>query len=526
MDLTSIAGEKGDSLFVPVDGSGLTPLSMIDATTGATDGTPEQRSGANAYDITYTYDPVGNRLTKTEGGAATTYTYDEANQIQTEQTPSQISTFTFDANGNLQVENAGGQLTTYSWDIENMCVGIALPNGTLNTFAYDGDFARREAGDSSEHVKLVNDLDNVLLETDTTGTTQVAYTLEPTGGVYPFVSLRAGSERREWGNLISQRRSGATAWHLFDALGSTERLTGFDQSAIAEYMHKAFGLTTVLSGSSANRYTWIGRLGYRWEPDARQYDVRRRRLSPDTGRWLNPDPLRIAPDALRSLPREETQCVPGKSVAKMWAGPYAYVRNSPLILVDPAGLQQLCGKWALEFSVPTELPTLYLLLDVSVGICVEPCWLKDRSECTPGHKWRHSVKLCLDLGVHLGAGFKYSVPDVKEIEKLYEIIRFLTGGIPVPPSSCAKCPTHPITVTVECTASIRACLPYFGLCGECSASVTTQVWPGWEFQGFSGGCKYGQKRTLWPTDGIPGGGSELSFTCGGTAHGCVTLGGC
>jgi len=34
--------------------------------------TREQRSGANAYDITYTYDPVGNRLTQVSSGAATT----------------------------------------------------------------------------------------------------------------------------------------------------------------------------------------------------------------------------------------------------------------------------------------------------------------------------------------------------------------------------------------------------------------------------------------------------------------------
>ena len=52
--------------------------------------TRERRSGANAYDITYTYDPVGNRLTKIEGGATTTYSYDAANQIETEETPSQI----------------------------------------------------------------------------------------------------------------------------------------------------------------------------------------------------------------------------------------------------------------------------------------------------------------------------------------------------------------------------------------------------------------------------------------------------
>jgi len=38
--------------------------------------TRERRSGANAYDTTYTYDGVGNRLTKVESGAITTYSCD------------------------------------------------------------------------------------------------------------------------------------------------------------------------------------------------------------------------------------------------------------------------------------------------------------------------------------------------------------------------------------------------------------------------------------------------------------------
>jgi YD repeat-containing protein len=46
--------------------------------------TREQRSGDNAYDITYTYDPVGNRLTKLAADATTTYTYDAANELVTE----------------------------------------------------------------------------------------------------------------------------------------------------------------------------------------------------------------------------------------------------------------------------------------------------------------------------------------------------------------------------------------------------------------------------------------------------------
>jgi len=42
--------------------------------------TREQRPGDNAYDITYTYDSVGSRLTKLTDGAITASTYDGANE--------------------------------------------------------------------------------------------------------------------------------------------------------------------------------------------------------------------------------------------------------------------------------------------------------------------------------------------------------------------------------------------------------------------------------------------------------------
>src|SRR5262249_50296718 len=40
--------------------------------------TREGRSGANAYDVTYSYDAAGNRKTMLKGGVITTYGYDVA----------------------------------------------------------------------------------------------------------------------------------------------------------------------------------------------------------------------------------------------------------------------------------------------------------------------------------------------------------------------------------------------------------------------------------------------------------------
>ena len=43
--------------------------------------TNEQRSGSNGYNITYTYDPVGNRLVLINGGVRTTSSYDTTNAL-------------------------------------------------------------------------------------------------------------------------------------------------------------------------------------------------------------------------------------------------------------------------------------------------------------------------------------------------------------------------------------------------------------------------------------------------------------
>ena len=71
--------------------------------------TNEQRSGANSYNITYTYDAVGNRTLMVNSAAPTTYTYNAANEMATSQTSAGTTTYTFDGDGNLLTSLAAGQ---------------------------------------------------------------------------------------------------------------------------------------------------------------------------------------------------------------------------------------------------------------------------------------------------------------------------------------------------------------------------------------------------------------------------------
>ena len=133
--------------------------------------TREQRSGDNAYDITYTYDEVGNRLTKVDSGATTTYSYDTANELETGVTTAKRITYSYDANGNTAVINDDGSRTTYSWDIENRMTVVQLAAGGRTTATYDGDGRRRSYNDSGGLRNILWDGENILLQTDSGGTT-------------------------------------------------------------------------------------------------------------------------------------------------------------------------------------------------------------------------------------------------------------------------------------------------------------------------------------------------------------------
>src|SRR5262249_49984872 len=124
--------------------------------------TRERRSGANTYDVTYTYDPAGNRKAMLTGGVTTTYAYDSAHQLLTLKDNTGTTTFSYDADGNQALKTApgGGRMTT-TWDYENRPTRVLLPSGGRNTFQYDADGKRVQTQDSGGTAKHVWDQQNI-----------------------------------------------------------------------------------------------------------------------------------------------------------------------------------------------------------------------------------------------------------------------------------------------------------------------------------------------------------------------------
>jgi RHS repeat-associated protein len=243
---------------------------------------------------------------------------------------------------------------------------VELPSNVVNTITLDGEGKRRTIEDAAGLRKVIWDLENILAETDSGGNAVAQYTLAP----------------EAYGELISQRRSGATSFHHFAALGSTDRLTDSGANTLASYLYKAFGQQTVVSGSSPNRFTWVGKLGYYRQPDAADYWVRARIMKPTIGRWLSRDPI---------FPITNT---------------YRYVGASPTVHSYPSGHQvrvsdgedgeDLCYEFCMIFCMEL-LPPHCAWWDL---ICK---WLKRRA-CS---------KLCKEQCKPLG-------PDWSECKKVLE----------------------------------------------------------------------------------------------------------
>ncbi len=134
------------------------------------------------------------------------------------------------------------------------------------------------------------------------GTVEAEYTLQP----------------KAYGPLISQRRDTESSFYAFDALGSTAALTDDTQAVTDSYFYKPFGEVRSSSGTTQNAFLWVGSQGYYHDDESDLYSIRKRSFGSNQGRWLSADPL-----GFRS----------GDSNF------YRYVKNHPVNLVDPSGMQ-------------------------------------------------------------------------------------------------------------------------------------------------------------------------------------------
>jgi RHS repeat-associated protein len=247
----------------------------------------------------YSYDPVGNRLSSL---GVSSYTNNSSNEL----TSTSAASYAYDANGNTTSKTVSGNTTNYTWDYENRLTSVVLPGtGGTVTFKYDGLAHRVQKaftqGSTTTTTNYLYDGNNAVADVDQNGNVFARYTATQTID-----------------EPLAELRSTTTSYYAQDGLGSITSLTTSAGALGNTYTYNSFGNLTASTGSIVNRFQYTAR---EFDPETGIYFYRARYYDPTIGRFISEDPLGV---------RDNLDM-------------YVYVRNNAASYNDPFGLYQLQG---------------------------------------------------------------------------------------------------------------------------------------------------------------------------------------
>ncbi len=273
--------------------------------------------------IDYTYDTVGNRLTKSDSSGVVTYSYNVNDQLITEARPVSTNTYAYDNNGNTVGKSDGVVTTTYGYDYENRLVQ-AQKGGSTTVYEYDADGIRTASDNGGVFIAYLVDKNRsyaqVLEERDSGGSLLARY-------VY-------GDD------LISQNRGGMLSYYHYDGQMSTRKLTDTSGNITDSYVYDAFGILLGWDGATENRYLYTGE---QYDSNVGFYYLRARYYNQNAGRFMTHDPIL------------------GSQFEPVSFHRYLYCNANPLTFRDPSGLccltEQMSALSVLSVLVTSMVPT-------------------------------------------------------------------------------------------------------------------------------------------------------------------------
>ncbi|MGH9387269.1 MAG: PKD domain-containing protein [Vicinamibacterales bacterium] len=252
--------------------------------------------GGNDPTITYSYDAVGNRRSKTSTlTGLTLYTYDANNRLIAEGPV----TYTYDLNGNLVGRAGGSALATYSYDSRRRLVAVD-DGGSHTEYVYDVDGNRvRAVLNGSATTDFLVDTNRAFAQV----------IMETSGGTPGAIYVHGD-------DLISQTRAGTRSFYHYDGQMSTRQLTDATGAITDAYDYDAFGVLLRRTGTTPNQHLYTGEF---LDPQSGFYYLRARWLAASQGRFISEDPvagLLFDPPTLHK---------------------YVYALNNPVNRLDPSG---------------------------------------------------------------------------------------------------------------------------------------------------------------------------------------------
>ncbi|MDH3760002.1 MAG: Ig-like domain-containing protein [Gammaproteobacteria bacterium] len=221
------------------------------------------------YTAEYAYDRVGNRTQSIINGVTTVYSYDDNDRLIQQG----LEIYSYDAMGNTLTKGDGVDLSTFTYDAKQQLATAVISEGASSTSAsyrYNPDGIRVGKTENTVVTDFLVDSNQqyaqVVAETDTLDIINVEYT--------------------HGDDLIKQKRGANSFNYLYDGLGSTRTLTGSDGNASDQYYYDAFGKLLASSGLTANDYLFTGE---QYDQGLDNYYLRARYYDQSIGRFTQMD---------------------------------------------------------------------------------------------------------------------------------------------------------------------------------------------------------------------------------------------
>ncbi|EXI66571.1 MAG: Cell wall-associated polypeptide CWBP200 [Candidatus Accumulibacter adjunctus] len=304
------------------------PLNRLTNVTGA-------RGGTTIAGYTYTLGPSGNRTAVTEAsGRRVDYTYDDLYRLRSETIsadpagPNGAIAYTYDRVGNrlTRVSTVAGIADqSFNYDFNDRLDGEGYDNNgnTLTsggrTFGYDFENHLTSADGG---VSFVYNGDGIRVAKTVGGVTTGFLVDErnPTGYAQVLEEIVGGAVERSYTyglKLISQKQASGVSFYGFDGHGSVRYLTDASGSVTDKYSYEAFGNSVGQTGATLNAYLYAGE---QFLDDIGGYGLRARVYYPARARFDTVDPS------------------PGDPRTPSTNNTYLYAAADPVNRYDPLGL--------------------------------------------------------------------------------------------------------------------------------------------------------------------------------------------
>jgi len=214
--------------------------------------------------LSYSYDPVGNRLSLND----LNYVYSNMNELLS---ITDGTTFTYDEMGNTLTKTDGTDTRSYTYDTRNQLIQVDKNQHIIAEYQYDGDGRRIQKTEWKESLEEYHTTIYIYSGLEVIYEKNLSTNKEAT-----YVYGAAGR--------IAKKVSELTDYYHTDHLGSTRLITDEQGNVVTDSTYTSFGESTVSGEDEPYLYTGkeIDSTGLYYY-GARYYD-------PETGRFISKDP--------------------------------------------------------------------------------------------------------------------------------------------------------------------------------------------------------------------------------------------